>query len=581
MAAPSFAGFPALPKTRSLELATAAGYLPGVPFLIVVDARDAAGRNERRDWNLSAFLEVDSPNVTLSTNSVYLRNGRGSELVTVAGSGDFTLRASVGQVAVTRHIQDRSAEVVSHVGGTLTGSETVWDGIVMVTNDVTVPVGHTLTIASNTLVLFEGVASGSAANDLVVQGAVQSMGTHAHPVTLTCADPALRWGQIRQTNAEPSIYRNTIITRAGRGRTEGHTGTTPVIRSYNSKVTFQHCYLTDFAEQGVGTPGKIGQSTGSVLTFVECLFQRARMGPEIAGTALACTNTWILDMTGPDDADGIYLHDQSAGQSVTLSGCVLAAGGDDGIDTLGAVITVEDCIIREWNSRVEDAKGISAFNGATHIRGTLITDCTVGVSAKANASASVLVTINNSTLHGNLTNVLAQYKSNAPGPNVDYRITNCVLWAAPVSVQSDFAETNFTIRYSIVSGGWPGEGNTDVDPLFAEAFAYDFHLLPHSPAIDSAAPSTAPDPDGSAADRGAYPFVAPASQLIARSIDDNGDVEFDVIAYPNRNYVLEGAVDLGQWLDLKPFWQSSETNVVALPSDLRQSTRFYRARLAP
>jgi hypothetical protein len=91
-----------------------------------------------------------------------------------------------------------------------------------------------------------------------------------------------------------------------------------VIRTTNSRLVFENCNLTDYAEQrrgapGFGTPGKIAQASGSDLTFIDCLFQRARMGPEISGTALACTNSWILDMPGPDDADGIYVHDQSTG----------------------------------------------------------------------------------------------------------------------------------------------------------------------------------------------------------------------------------------------------------------------------
>ena len=179
------------------------------------------------------------------------------------------------------------------------------------------------------------------------------------------------------------------------------------------------------------------------------------MGPEIQGTSLLCSNTWILDMRGPDDGDGIYLHDQQAGQDILLTGCVLAGGDDDGIDTLGAIVTVENSILRDWNSVIEDAKAISVFNGATHIRRCLITDSTVGVAAKWSGGSATLVTINNSTIAGNQTNVLAQFKGNAPGPFIDYRITNSILWGGD-AVQSDFGQTNFTIAYCDISEPWPG-----------------------------------------------------------------------------------------------------------------------------
>ena len=89
----------------------------------------------------------------------------------------------------------------------------------------------------------------------------------------------------------------------------------------------------------------------------------------------------------------------------------------------------------------------------------------VEVSAKTGAGSSVTVTINNSTIVNNLTNVLAQFKANAPGPVVDYRITNSVLWGGD-AVQSDFAATNFTIVYSDLSEVWPGTGNPR-DPIAA------------------------------------------------------------------------------------------------------------------
>jgi len=564
-----------------LKLVTAAGYLPQVPFLVRVEALDAQGLPDRAWWNAAVTLSTDQPGITFSTNALTLRNGRGSALVVVGGSGDFTLKAESGSVTASRAIQDRSGETVTTAGGALAGSETTWSGVIRVTSDVTVPAGHTLTLLSNTLVMLDGVASGTTANDLLVRGNVQSLGTEAHPVTFTCAQPELRWGQIRHTNAGPSLYRHTIITRAGRGRAEGHTGTTPVIRPFNSTLVFEECSLTDFAEVVTGTPGKVAQASGSDLTFVNCLFQRARMGPEINGTALACTNTWILDMNGPDDADGIYLHDQSAGQQVTLSGCVLALGGDDGIDTLGSVITVEKCIVRDWNSVIEDAKGISVFSGETHIRDSLIVDCTVGVSAKTTAGAKVLVTMNHCTVAGNLTNVLAQYKSSAPGPVVDYRITNSVLWASPVSVQSDFAETNLTIRFSAISQPWPGEGNTESDPMFVDASAHDYRLLPYSPAIDSGAPTSPADPDGSPADRGAFPFIPARPELLGATFSSPNGFQFFLHAYTNRSYVIESSPDSAAWTLLKTVTQSAETNLVADTSAPGVPHRFYRARLAP
>jgi len=568
----------ASPPAR-LKLVVPAGYLPPVPVLVRVEALDGAGALDRLLWDAEVTLASDPPGIILSTNRVTLRNGMGSSLVTFSGAGDFTLTASLGPLQASRTLVDRTSEPVNTAGGTLAGASTTWSGVVRVTSDVTVPAGHTLTIESNTLVLIDGVNSGTTANDLLVSGSVQSLGTETHPVTITCGQGAFRWGQIRHNNAQPSLYRHTIITRAGRAPGEGHTGQAPVIRPTGSRVVFDGCSITDHATSA-GTPGKIGQASGSDLTFINCLLQRARMGPEIAGTSLACTNTWMMDMLGDDDADGIYLHDQSAGQQIVLSGCVVAAGGDDGIDTLGSVITVEDCIVRDWASRVEDAKGISVFSGATHVRRSLIVDCTVGIAAKTGAGGVALVTVNNSTIANNLTNVLAQFKDNAPGPAVDYRITNSVLWGGDNPVQSDFAETNFTIRYSNISEPWPGEGNLTADPLFLDVAAHDFHLRPYSPSIDSGNPLSPPDPDGSPVDQGAFRFVPPPSVLSGLDMSPAG-LEFLLQAYTNRNYVIEYSTNAADWTFLQTLTQRAGSERVLDAQAGASPHRLYRARVAP
>jgi hypothetical protein len=80
------------------------------------------------------------------------------------------------------------------------------------------------------LILVNGVASGTTAPDLLINGTIQAFGTEALPITITCTDAALNWGQIRHNTAQPSTYRYTFISRAGRATGEGHTGSAPVIR---------------------------------------------------------------------------------------------------------------------------------------------------------------------------------------------------------------------------------------------------------------------------------------------------------------------------------------------------------------
>jgi hypothetical protein len=522
-------------RTDSLRLIVQNGYLPQIPVLVRVEIIKPDGSKNRDIWDAQATLTVDQPGVTLSTNTVTLRNGLGSALVTLTGGSDFNLTATVSSLQATRPLPSLASQPVTLVGGTLPGTTTTWSGIIQITNDVTVPSGHTLTIESNTIVLLNGVASGTTAADLLVNGAIQSLGTESHPVTITCANPGMRWGQIRHNNAQPSLYRYTTITLAGRAAGEGHTMTAPVIRPTNSKIIFQGCSITDHADAS-GQPGKIIYSlSGSDLTFNDCLLARARMGPEISGTALLCTNTWFMEMRGPDDSDGIYLHDQQAGQSLKLIDTVIAGGDDDAIDTLGSVVTVENCILRDWSNPNEDAKGISVFHGETDVRRCLIVNCFAGISAKSSGPLAK-VKIEQSTILGVTNGVVAAFKSNATAGNILIEVTNSIV-VAPEAIRTDFGATNFSIGYCNLSSNWPGTGNLTGDPKFVNALVNDYHLQSISPCIDAGDPAAALDADGTRADLGVFPFfqvTGEAPQIMAqprsRIVMTGDNVTFSVTA---------------------------------------------------
>lgn len=562
-------------SSHSVNLMVHHGYFSGLPVLVRVELWNAYGV-ERELWAADALLSVDNPEVTLSTNRVLLRNGLGSALVDFHGNSDFVLTAAIGPLQAKQPLVSLAAASTTAVGGSLTGSN-VWSGVVRVTNDVTIRSGASLVIQSNTLVLIDGVANGTNANDIIVNGRMEALGTESHPVTITCnnTNSSFRWGQIRHDSAQPSIYRYTSITRGGRAFGEGHTSTGPVIRPIKSKIRFDNCNITDHAEPASGMPGKIAQASGSDLAFTGCLFQRARMGPEIIDTALACANTWIMDMDGPDDADGIYLCGQSAGQLITLSGCVVADGDDDGIDTLDPTVTIENCIIRDWNNQFEDAKGISVFNGAVTLRRSLIVDSTVGISAKWSYGAPALVIVDHCTLTRNQTNVLANWKYNAPGPFVDYRITNSILWGKD-SVHSDFSPTNFSIGFCALSEPWPGDGNINADPLFVNAETHDFHLQPDSPCVDSGSSYSPLDADGSPTDMGWALFVPPAPRVSCIR-HNNGEIHFVLDACSNRNYIVEFCTNLvSGWSILRTNFQASTTSPIQ--DNIAGQHRFYRAR---
>jgi hypothetical protein len=259
---------------------------------------------------------------------------------------------------------------------------------------------------------------------------------------------------------------------------------------------------------------------------------------------------------------------------------VIADGDDDGIDTLGSTITVEDCILREWDNLLEDAKAISVFNGGTSLHRSLIVNSTVGVAAKWSSGAPTLVTIEHCTLSDNLTNVWANLKANAPGPFVDFRITNSVLWGVD-AVQSDFGTTNFTVSYCNLSEVWPGAGNLNAAPLFLDAAAHDYRLQPYSPCIDSGDPASPLDPDGSPTDLGCFTFVPPAPLLGGEQRLSDGSFQFALIAYTNRNWAVESSTNLLNWELFRTVFVSASKTMVTDTNAGSIPQRYFKARLAP
>jgi hypothetical protein len=70
-------------------------------------------------------------------------------------------------------------------------------------------------------------------------------------------------------------------------------------------------------------------------------------------------------------------------------------------------------------------------------------------------------------------------------------IADSVLWDGLFEIANPDGSA-FTITYSDIQGGWPGEGNIDADPGFIDAEDGDFHLSPGSPCID-VGDNSAPD----------------------------------------------------------------------------------------
>ncbi|NQV33000.1 MAG: hypothetical protein HQ515_09915 [Phycisphaeraceae bacterium] len=464
-----------------VRIAARSRYLSDVPVLVRVEVQDKAGRVERGLWDAVATLTADNPAITYSPAEVTMYNGLGSALVTFTGSGDFSLTAEVNGLKDSKAITHLAEEPVTTVSGSVTTSET-WRGLYHITGgDFKIPAGVTLTLDPGTLVMIDGVTSGSGGADINVSGAIQSLGTPESPVTFTAYETGKNWGELHHENAEPSTFRYTNIHRGGRSPSVGHSGTGPTLRVKNSAIIFEHANLTDNA-------GKLMHATsGSDLTFLDCLFARCVMGPEMSATALLFQDSWITNMSAKDDADGIYVHSQRSDQTCVMRGGVVANIVDDGIDLLGADITIEDCIIRDC-----DDKGISAYNGVTQISHCLVVnnnrspeDPTVtSVAAKATGGATTIVNMDHTTIVTTRTpgvidfGIQSHNKRGETRGAILWHVFNCIIDATdPINVQAPYLESDVRVDHSdLFSEPWPGPGNINAAPDFVDPDNGDYHL---------------------------------------------------------------------------------------------------------
>lgn len=115
-------------------------------------------------------------------------------------------------------------------------------------------------------------------------------------------------------------------------------------------------------------------------------------------------------------------------------------------------------------------------------------------------------------------------------------LTNTILWGntpAPEPISNDLSST-IAVTNSIVQGGYTGEGNLDLDPLFMDAGVGDLRLQSTSPAIDagdnSALPADTHDLDGDGDTGEPIPFDLAGNPRIYSSDVDLGAYEASSIA---------------------------------------------------
>jgi len=206
--------------------------------------------------------------------------------------------------------------------------------------------------------------------------------------------------------------------------------------------------------------------------------------------AVIYAGTGTIDMTDcqvsgngqPGTGRGaIYIENNTA----TMTGCTVSDFDQGGVIVNGATadLTMTRCVVSN-NTHCCNEAGVKVSNGAT-------------------------ANITNSTITGNETTLFfggMQVGGLNVGPNANVTMTSSIVWNNLVDQIVVDPTATLNVTYSDIQGGWPGAGNIDADPQFANAAAGDYTLLCSSPAVDAGDPDPGfNDPDGSRNDMGAFP----------------------------------------------------------------------------
>ncbi|MBN2508092.1 MAG: right-handed parallel beta-helix repeat-containing protein [Verrucomicrobia bacterium] len=354
-------------------------------------------------------------------------------------------------VSVSRDIVSETASTC--IGGVLAGDATwnVGQGIVRVTNALTVPAGVTLSVAPGVVVLLEPEAS------ILAQagGAIRVTGSGESPVWFLPADGATTWGELSASgaNSELSLHFAEVVNGQVRAAT-------------NAVATVEDSVLRDFVSEGVlfvsgASAQQMTLRRTHLARYDQCRFSQTPLLIEDC----------LVEHVGSDATDVADQPDVVIRRTTYRFG---TGTGTDAIDNGGCPrMRVESCLVHDFPDK---GVSIAALSHGTVVRNTLVYHAAYGISVY---SASNCVFEQN-TLVSNTTGIAAYVRSGFPGPGLA-AATNTIVWDNATNIHLAGGGA-ITAAYCDIEGtNYPGFGNLSLDPRFLDPALHDYRLAPDSP----------------------------------------------------------------------------------------------------
>lgn len=368
------------------------------------------------------------------------------------------------------------------VADTLSGNIT-WTGQpspYVVSRTVVVAQGSSLTIEPGTEVMLAGGQS------LIVEGELIANGTEDNPIVFTRYRDGESWGSIVFDHSLASKLSHCVVEYSSSGGSYGGENYAGAVAVVGGDLDVDGCLFRKLPNESPTAEGDaIDISGGAVAQVRTSQFVSIGAGVHTDRSYVLVENCLFSDARGSGN-DPVDVNGVSALTPVVRNNLIVGSQ-DDGVDMDGSVPLVTGNFIYSCAG-----KGISVGSASDpRIENNVIALSGTGIAVMDGSTPLII----NNTIVNNQVGIHGYEKTAGRGGG-DATVVNCILWGNGTEVVLDTL-SSASVSYSDVEGAsvWPGEGNINVDPRFADGANKDFRLTNLSACVDAGTAEDAPATD--------------------------------------------------------------------------------------